>query len=318
MTRLDTPVSESVSARCDPTGSTTLLLDAREVPLGGIRGILVHRSLPQRALPMVGAWCFLDRFDDEEVGMRVLPHAHIGLQTVTWPVEGEIRHRDSVGSDVTVQPGELNIMTSGYGISHSEFSLGAQGSPLRGLQLWVALPRDVADIDPFFERHTDLPVFSTDGLRARVLVGHLGDVVSEATVFTPLMGADATIDAGAHVTLPLESHFEYAVMVLSGTVTVAETVLGPGPLLYLGTERESLALSSSEGARFVILGGVPFGEELIMWWNFVARSHEEIVSARKAWEARSIRFGVVDGHGDERIPAPPLPGVRLTPRRRTA
>jgi redox-sensitive bicupin YhaK (pirin superfamily) len=318
MTRLDTPLGESVSARCDPTGPTALLLDAREVPLGGIRGILVERSLPQRALPMVGAWCFLDRFDDEHVGMRVLPHPHIGLQTVTWPVEGVIRHRDSVGSDVLVQPGELNIMTSGYGISHSEFSLGAGGTPLRGLQLWVALPRDVADIDPFFERHTDLPLFETEGLRASVLVGQLGDVVSDATVFTPLMGADATIDAGAPSTLPLQAHFEYAVMVLSGTVEVAGITLSPGPLLYLGTERESITLSSAGGARFVVLGGVPFGEELVMWWNFVARSHEEIVSARNAWETRSIRFGVVDGHGVERIPAPPLPAVRLTPRRRSA
>lgn len=317
MTRLDTPVAESLSARSESTGATTRLLEAREVPLGGIRGILVHRSLPQRALPMVGAWCFLDRFDDEEVGMRVLPHPHTGLQTVTWPVEGRIRHRDSVGSDVTVQPGELNIMTSGYGISHSEFSLGAPGTPLRGLQLWVALPRDVADIDPFFERHTELPIFQTDGLRASVLVGQLGDIVSEATVYTPLMGADATIDAGAHATIPLQGHFEYAVMVLTGRLSVAGIPLEPGPLLYLGTERESLELESADGAHFVLLGGVPFAEELIMWWNFVARSHEEIVSARNAWEAGSIRFGTVSGHGDERIPAPPLPGVRLTPRRRS-
>ncbi|MFU8946800.1 pirin family protein [Mycetocola zhadangensis] len=316
MTRLDTPVSESLTARAESTGATARLLEAREVPLGGIRGILVHRSLPQRALPMVGAWCFLDRFDDEEVGMRVLPHPHIGLQTVTWPVEGVIRHRDSVGSDVNVEPGELNIMTSGYGISHSEFSRDPAGSALRGLQLWVALPRDIADIDPFFERHTELPIFEIDGLRAHVLVGQLGDTVSEATVFTPLMGADATIDAGASVTIPLHAHFEYAVMVLAGTVTVAGTPLKPGPLLYLGTERESLDLTSADGARFVILGGVPFAEELIMWWNFVARSHEEIVSARDAWEAGSIRFGKVAGHGDERIPAPPLPAVRLTPRRR--
>lgn len=316
MTRLDLPVSESLSHQCGQSGRTTRLLEAREVPLGGIRGILVHRSLPQRALPMVGAWCFLDRFDDEEVGMKVLPHPHIGLQTVTWPVEGSIRHRDSVGSDVAVQPGELNIMTSGYGISHSEFSIGESDSPLRGLQLWVALPRDVADIDPFFERHTDLPVYRTDGLRATVLVGQLGDALSDATVYTPLLGADATIDAGAHVTLPLETHFEYAVMVLSGTVEVAGTPLDSGPLLYLGTERDSLEVSSADGGRFVLLGGVPFAEELIMWWNFVARSHEEIVSARDAWEARSIRFGTVSGHGAERIPAPPLPGVRLTPRRR--
>ncbi|AWB87322.1 pirin family protein [Mycetocola zhujimingii] len=316
MTRLDQPVSESLSSRSGPTGQTARRLESREVPLGGIRGIVVHRSLPQRTLPMVGAWCFLDRFDDEEVGMKVLPHPHTGLQTVTWPVEGSIRHRDSVGSDVAVEPGELNIMTSGYGISHSEFSLDPAGSPLRGLQLWVALPRDVADIDPFFERHTELPVYRADGLTASVLVGRLGDVVSEATVFTPLVGADAVIDAGARVTLPLEGHYEYAVMVLSGTLEVAGESLTPGPLLYLGSERESLDVASADGCRFVLLGGVPFAEELIMWWNFVARSHEEIVSARDAWESRSIRFGSVEGHGGERIPAPPLPGVRLTPRRR--
>ena len=316
MTRLDDPVDESTVHPVDSDGPTTRLLEAREVPLGGIRGILVHRTLPQRALPMVGAWCFLDRFDDDESRMRVLPHPHIGLQTVTWPIEGSIRHRDSVGSDVAVTPGELNIMTSGYGISHSEFSIGDTGSPLRGLQLWVALPLEMAAVDPFFERHTDLPVFTADGLTATVLVGSLGDVESDASIFTPLMGADAVVDAGAQVTLPLDPSFEYAVMVVSGSLDVAGHRLSSGPLLYLGTGRQELAVSSIDGARFVLIGGAPFEEELIMWWNFVGRSHDEIVAARDDWERASVRFGQVDGHGGERIPAPPMPTVRLTPRRR--
>ncbi|MET0480652.1 MAG: pirin family protein [Mycetocola sp.] len=316
MTRLDAPVDESSCHRIDQDGPATRLLEARKVPLGGIRGILVHRSLPQRELPMVGAWCFLDRFDDEQSHMRVLPHPHTGLQTVTWPIEGSIRHRDSVGSDVAVQPGELNIMTSGYGISHSEFSLGHIESALRGLQLWVALPRAMAAVDPFFERYTELPVYETDGLVATVLVGRLGDVESDATIFTPLMGADAIVDAGAQASLPLDPSFEYAVMVISGSLDVAGHRLTSGPLLYLGLGRTNLDLSSADGARFVLLGGVPFGEELIMWWNFVGRSHNEIVTARDDWERGADRFGRVDGHGGERIPAPPLPTVRLTPRKR--
>ena len=315
MTRLDDPADESTVHPVYSDGPATRLLEAREVPLGGIRGILVSRTLPQRALPMVGAWCFLDRFDDVESRMRVLPHPHIGLQTVTWPIEGSIRHRDSVGSDVAVTPGELNIMTSGYGISHSEFSIGDAAQPLRGLQLWVALPREMAAVDPFFERYTDLPVFETAGLTATVLVGSLGDVESDATIFTPLMGADAVLAAGAHVTVPLDPSFEYAVMVVSGTLDVAGHRLSSGPLLYLGTGRLELPVSSTDGARFVLIGGAPFEEELIMWWNFVGRSHDEIVTARDDWERASVRFGQVDGHGGERIPAPPMPTVRLTPRR---
>jgi redox-sensitive bicupin YhaK (pirin superfamily) len=114
-------------------------LEPREVPLGGVRGIQVHRLLPQRALPMVGAWCFFDRFDEQAL-MRVLPHPHTGLQTVTWPLLGDIRHRDSVGSDVTLRPGELNLMTSGRGVSHSEFSISETAGPLEGLQFWGAMP----------------------------------------------------------------------------------------------------------------------------------------------------------------------------------
>ncbi|MGG7466322.1 pirin family protein [Plantibacter sp. YIM 135347] len=315
MTRLDAGGETELCAATDD--STTRVLESREVPLGGVRGLSVHRSLPQSELPMVGAWCFLDRFDEEAAVMRVLPHPHTGLQTVTWPLDGDIRHRDSVGSDVIVRPGELNIMTSGYGVSHSEFSLGDEPSSMHGLQLWVALPRDVADGDPAFAQHTELPVFETHGLRATVLVGSLGDAESPALVHTPLLGADVMLDAGASASIPVDPTFEHGVLVLSGTVEIAGTKLGSGPLLFLGAGRDAVHVASSDGARFVLLGGVPFGEELVMWWNFVARSHDEIASAREDWERGAVRFGTVAGHGADRIPAPPLPNVRLTPRRRS-
>jgi len=335
MTRLDAHVTETTGTCVADVGPVVRLFEAREVPLGGVRGSTVHRTLPQRELPLVGAWCFLDRFDDEKVGMRVLPHPHIGLQTVTWPVAGDVHHRDSVGSDVVVRPRQLNIMTAGRGIAHSEISLGAAGSPLRGLQLWTALPEHALGTAPFFEQHTELPRYRAPGLEATVFLGRLGDTVSPATTFSPLLGADVTLDPGATATLRLDPGFEHAVLVLDGVLDVdgapedGGTRLVSGPLLYLGTRRESLTFSSpgggqgtggqrvdGQGTRFVLLGGTPFEEQIVMWWNFVGRSHEEIAAAREDWETRSDRFGTVAGHGSQRIPAPPLPGVRLTPRRR--
>ena len=316
MTRLDADVTETVARCLAEVGPVARLYPAREVPLGGVRGTTVHRTLPQRELPMVGAWCFLDRFDDDRDGMRVLPHPHIGLQTVTWPLAGDVHHRDSVGSDVVVRPRQLNLMTAGRGVSHSEISLGEPGTPMRGLQLWTALPGEALGVEPSFEQHTDLPRWRAPGLEATVLVGRLGDAVSAATTFSPLLGADLVLAAGASAELPLDAGFEHAVLVLDGEVEVARTHVGPGPLFYLGTRRTSLALTSDVGARFVLLGGEPFGEEIVMWWNFVGRSHEEIVQARDDWEARGERFGRVTGHGNHRIPAPPLPHARLTPRRR--
>lgn len=318
MTRFDAPHEELLTRDVTSPGPATLLLESRQVPLGGIRGITVHRSLPQRGLPTVGAWCFLDFFDEAGIPMRVLPHPHIGLQTVTWPLTGEIRHRDTVSSDVMIEPGQLNIMTSGYGIAHSEFSSVPDGAsePLRGVQLWVALPPDAADADPFFEQHSDLPVWQQGGVRARVFVGSLGDAVSPATVFTPLMGADVEIDADTRETIPVDATFEHAVFVIDGAVTVNDVRVVPRQLLHIGDGCASIDITGDADARVVLIGGEPFEEDLVMWWNFVGRSHKDIVSARDDWEAGSSRFGTVPGHGDERIPAPPLPTVTLTPRKR--
>lgn len=325
MTRLDdAPPSAESPVDCD--GPRALVLEAREVPLGGVRGMSVRRSLPQRDLPMVGAWCFLDRFGPQETRMRVEPHPHIGLQTVTWPLVGEIRHRDAVDSDVVLRPGQLNLMTSGGGIAHSEYSLGESPVPLDALQLWVALPESRRHGAPAFERHEELPtvtlpaVAGTDG-RAVVVLGEFAGVRSPATVHTPIVGAEVRIPAGARVRLPLNPHWEHAVSGVFGdavvhTTDAASTALDGTHLIYLGTQRTSVDIESTGGATIFLLGGGPFEADIVMWWNFVGRSHEEIARARDAWEAGDPRFGHVIGHGDERIPAPPLPNVRLTTRRR--
>lgn len=297
-------------------GSRSLLLEPRDVPLGGLRAMHVRRTLPQRGLPMVGAWCFLDEFGPADVDMRVLPHPHTGLQTVTWPLVGEIHHRDSVGSDVVVRPGQLNLMTAGRGVVHSEMSLG-DGPLLHGVQLWVALPAGAADIEPRFEQHTELPVVARDGLRATVLVGELEGARSAARVHSPLLGAELALGAGTSTTLPLRPEFEHALLVLDGAVEVGGAPQQPGPLRYLAPGSERLWLRSVHGARALLIGGEPFAEDLVMWWNFLGRSHADILQAREDWEHhREERFGVVAGHGDARIPAPELPNVRLTPRRR--
>ncbi|BCW59610.1 hypothetical protein StoSoilB20_29570 [Arthrobacter sp. StoSoilB20] len=313
----------------------------REVPLGGVRAMNVMRTLPQRGLPTVGAWCFLDSFGPDRVAMSVLPHPHSGLQTVTWPLEGAVRHRDSVGSDVVVRPGELNIMTAGHGISHSEFSVlpatsGSSSSPLveqlpvsRGLQLWVALPEEHRHRAPSFEQVRDLPVAVGQGFTATVMVGEFAGQRSPATMFSPILGADIT--GTGTLELPLQPEFEHAVLVLDGQLVIDGQDVEAGPLAYLGAGRSLLSVEAKPDTRFMLLGGEPFGEDLLMWWNFVGRTHEEVEQAREQWEAEGLlddaaaatsRFGHVQGHGPDagpeagRIPAPPLPGVKLRPRTR--
>lgn len=322
MTRLDADATELHEAGTTCDGPRALLLESREVPLGGVRAMSVHRALPQRDLPLVGAWCFLDRFGPQDTRMRVEPHPHIGLQTVTWPLEGDIRHRDSIGSDVVLSRGALNLMTSGAGISHSEYSVGEDAVPLDALQLWVALPESRRHGAAAFERHEKLPSFPlADGAVATVVLGELAGVRSPATVHTPIVGAEIRIPAGARVHVPLNPEWEYAIVGVEGDVEVrtdADTRLTVDRrhLLYLGEGRSEIEVGSDADALLFLLGGEPFEDEIVMWWNFVGRTHEEIVQAREEWEAGSDRFGHVVDHGDERVPAPALPTVRLTRRTR--
>jgi quercetin 2,3-dioxygenase len=316
MSNVDTRPTETPCHSADIRGPVVERYESRVVPLGGIRGIEVHRLLPQRVLPTVGAWCFLDKFGPQHDDMRVLPHPHIGLQTVTWPLAGRIRHRDSLGNDIEIEPGQLNLMTSGGGISHSEFSLGDRPL-LDGLQLWVALPAADATVEPAFERHVELPRHESAGLRATVLMGELAGVESPAITYSPLLGAELSLTGGATATLPLRSDFEHGLLLLDGAVTTLDEGLGTETLVYLGSGRDQLELSAATDSRLLLLGGAPFTDELVMWWNFVGRSHEEIAAARADWERMDgQRYGIVPGHDGERVPAPELPSVRLAPRRR--
>ncbi|WP_159323668.1 pirin family protein [Streptomyces tendae] len=298
------------------------ILTAREVPLGGPRAMTVRRTLPQRARTLIGAWCFADHYGPDEVsesgGMNVAPHPHIGLQTVSWLFSGVIEHRDSLGSHAYVRPGEVNLMTGGRGISHSEVST-PDTTVLHGVQLWVALPAEHRDTAPDFQHHVPAPV-ALDGGEVRVFLGSLAGDTSPVDTFTPLLGAEVILVPGAAVTLDVDPGFEHGVLVDTGDVRVDGTAVRPAGLAYAAAGRHTLTLTneSSGTARALLLGGPPFDEELVMWWNFVGRTHDEIAAARTDWENESERFGRVEGYPGDRLPAPVLPNATLSPRRNPA
>ncbi|MFF7637013.1 pirin family protein [Kitasatospora sp. NPDC008050] len=309
-----------VATRCGgdaSTGPVRDLLTGRAVRLG--ESTEVRRLLPTMGRRMVGAWCFVDHYgpDDiaDEPGMQVPPHPHMGLQTVSWLHQGEVLHRDSLGSLQTLRPRELGLMTSGRAISHSEESPRSHARLLHGAQLWVALPDAHRHTAPAFEHHAQLPEITAAGLHGTVILGSLDGATSPGTTHTPLVGADLTLAEGAAARLPLEPEFEYAALAMSGSVDVDGVRVEPGSILYLGCGRRELPLLARTDASLLLLGGEPFAEEIVMWWNFVARSGEEIVRAREEWET-GFRFGAVHGYAGERLAAPMLPPGALKPRGR--
>jgi redox-sensitive bicupin YhaK (pirin superfamily) len=294
------------------------LLPGKEVLLG--ESTRVRRLLPTLGRRLVGAWAFVDHYGPDDIaatpGMQVPPHPHTGLQTVSWLLEGEVHHRDSLGSDVRFGPGELALMTAGHGIAHSEQSPPVHPRFLHGAQLWVVLPDAARETRPAFEHHGVLPGFSSDGLTSTVLVGSFGGVSSPGTVHSPLVGVDLALAAGAGVEVPLEPDFEYALLASSGSATVEDAPLAHGTMAYLGTGRRSVRLTADEAARLLLLGGEPFEERIVMWWNFVGRSGEEIAEYATQWNDESPRFGAVVGYDGDRLDAPPLPPVPLKARGR--
>lgn len=293
------------------------LLAPRRVQLG--EGTEVRRLLPNLGRRMVGAWAFVDHYgpDDiaDEPGMQVPPHPHMGLQTVSWLHDGEVLHRDSLGSLQTVRPRELGLMTSGRAISHSEESPKEHARLLHGAQLWVALPEAHRKVEPHFQHHTDLPVVTAPGLAATVIMGELDGAASPGTAYTPIVGADVTLTGGAEARLPLDPDFEYAVLSMSGEAEVDGVPVLPGSMLYLGCGRTELPLRAVSDAGLMLLGGEPFEEELVMFWNWIGRSQEEIAQARDDW-MNGTRFGEVKGYNGPPIPAPELPSVPLKARGR--
>lgn len=276
----------------------------------------IARALPTVRRPTVGAWCFLDHAGPARFapgrGMHVGAHPHIGLQTFTWMLEGDVVHRDSLGNEQVIRPGQVNLMTAGRGIAHTEDS-ARDGEALHAAQLWIALPGGERHGAPAFENHPTLPRVEAGGFTVTVLAGEALGHVAPARVYSPLVGLDVACAGAADALLPLDAGFEYAVMPLVGGATVEGEALAVGEWLYFAPGRSRLSLRCTSPARLLVLGGAPFGERLVMWWNLVARSHEEIEAARGDWEAgrfAPVRPGSLAG----RIDAPPLGPGRLRPR----
>lgn len=296
----------------------------RDVPLGGPRAMTVRRTLPQRERSLIGAWCFLDHYGPDDVaetgGMSVAPHPHTGLQTVSWLFTGEVEHRDSAGNHAVVRPGELNLMTAGHGISHSEVS-PADVTTLHGAQLWVALPEDARDTQPRFDHYAP-PAVTGDGWEARVFLGSLLGSTSPVATATPLLGVELLLSGGHPLELDVDPAHEHGLLVDTGVVTVAGTETKQHELAYLPPGASTLTLDAHGDARVLLLGGPPFGEAIVMWWNFVGRTHEEVVGFREEWMAQLAdgsyadgRFGRPVGEDLPPIPAPALPNARLRERR---
>jgi redox-sensitive bicupin YhaK (pirin superfamily) len=293
----------------------SVLLDPRLVKLTPRSGISIRRTLPHRDIKLIGAWCFVDHYGptNQAQAMQVAAHPHAGLQTVTWLFSGEVEHRDSVGSVQRINPGELNIMTSGNGISHSELSLQSS-SDLHGIQLWVALPEEARTISPTFDHFGNLPEIKTESFIAKVFIGELFGLKAPVNSYSQLAGAELNFISSASEVIELRADFEYGILVIEGEVKVQGSEVPVGSLLFLSTGNNQLAISAESGSRLVLLGGEPFNEPIIMWWNFIGRSHEEIVQMREDWELETARFGKFEDEIGGRIPPPPMPTLRLISR----
>ncbi|WP_416139935.1 pirin family protein [Halomonas sp. HK25] len=277
-----------------------------------VGGIPIHRVLPTRHRRLVGAWCFLDHagpvvFKGDSRGLQVGPHPHIGLQTFTWMIAGEVLHRDSLGSEQVIRPGQVNLMTAGRGISHTEQSL-PDDPQLHAAQLWIALPHAHRHTAPRFDHYPELPVWREEGVTLTLLVGELKGREAPTLTFSPLVGLDLAAERDTALSLPLRPEFEYALLPLEGEPTLEGEALAVDELAYLGRGRDALELELPAGARVLLIGGEPLGEEVLIWWNFVGHSKAEIAEAQREWEAGGERFGRVAGFtDDERLMPPPLP-----------
>jgi redox-sensitive bicupin YhaK (pirin superfamily) len=257
--------------------------------------LTVRRALPQRARRTVGAWCFADHMGPADVtegsGLDIGPHPHTGLQTVTWLVDGQALHRDSLGSEQVISAGELNLMTAGHGVSHAEEATGHYRGVLQGIQLWIAQDDTTRNDAAGFEHHDDLPRVEMGKATATVLIGEFQHATSPARTDSPLVGVDVRLRGTSE--FALNTSFEYGVIVLEGLVELDGRELGPGTMGYLAPGRDELRLGARRDATLIVLGGVPLDHPIFMWWNFVARSRDEIDAAYDSWRANDGRFGKV-------------------------
>lgn len=266
--------------------------------------------LPSRQQRMVGAWCFLDHAGPVDFpagkGMHVGAHPHIGLQTFTWLIEGEVLHRDSLGNEQIIRPGQVNLMTAGRGVVHTEDSLHG-GRRLHAAQLWIALPPDFEGCAPDFAHYPVLPQWLENGARLTLLAGAYGERTAPTRLYSPLLGLDIASDAAGAVDLRLDPDFEYGLLPLAGEVAIGDEIFRTDEFAFIGRGRDRLGVKLAAESRVLLLGGQPFAEPVLIWWNFVGFSKAAIAQAQRQWERGDARFGAVgDGRAPRLIP-PPLP-----------
>lgn len=294
--------------------SPILRIEGRIAEIG--TGLKIARMIPSRFHRTIGAWCFLDHAGPVNFavgeGMNVGPHPHIGLQTFTWMIEGSVRHVDSLGSDLVIYPNQVNLMTAGKGISHAEISPTDKASTLHAAQLWIALEESHRYMEPQFQNYPNLPVVKKEEFDATVLVGNSLGVTSPVEVFTPLVAVDLVVKKSGTFELALDPSFEHGITILEGSATVAGESLEAGILLYLATGHTSVTINCDAATRILMIGGAPFKEDILVWWNFVARTQAEVEQARSDWVAKSPRFGMIsDPTAGEWLTAPSLEGIHL-------
>ena len=302
-------VHREIAARpCDASGVNESVFErfpARETSLGTLR---ILRALPIRQKRLVGAWCFLDRFGplsfSDAKPMDVAPHPHIGLQTVSWLLNGEVVHNDSLGNEALLKPGGVNVMTSGVGIAHAEETPQKNSGHLNGVQLWVALPEADRNGQASFQHIENVPIIEQGGGVVSVFAGSMPGCSSPAKHFSQVLGADIALHGLARLELPLDPSFEHAALLITGDAEIDGQSIDSKSLYYLGTNRSSAEFKSREGCRVLLIGGPPFPEKILMWWNFVARTSDEIAQARADWQSHQ-RFGEVKYRGP-RLDAPSL------------
>jgi quercetin 2,3-dioxygenase len=300
-----------MAEECGPAPPSSPSIEALPERTATLGSLEIRRLLPVRGRRLIGPWCFFDRFGPVNFGaekvMDVAPHPHIGLQTVTWLFEGEIVHNDSLGSECLVRPGQLSLMTAGRGIAHTEETPKDNSGKLDGVQLWVALPEASRATSPQYQCTKEQPAVDRPGGVVTAILGEFAGAFSTGSQFSPGVGADIAVHPGDEIHLPLNPAFEYGVLLTRGDATVFEVQLQRNTLYYLGTGRDELEAASRSGARLLLIGGAPFGETILMWWNFVARTAQEIASARESWESNQV-FGKVPRYSGPRLPAPAFLG----------
>jgi hypothetical protein len=259
---------------------------------------------------MIGAWCFLDHAGPvvfpQGDGLDVGPHPHIGLQTFTWMIEGTMMHTDSIGSKQLIRPKQVNLMTAGYGISHTEVAPDTE-TRMHAAQLWIALPDDKINMAPQFDHYPELPIVEQDHIEFTVLVGEFMNTKSPVKVHTELVGIDFFAKESTKTRIPLNPHFEYGFMALEGEATVNGHDLNSDNMVVIEPGISQIEVELPKGSRLLLIGGEPFESPILLWWNLVGRTQEELKTATEQWANQDARFGTIPDYDGPRLEAPAFP-----------